>query len=205
MRAEEAIPSRHPFRCHHTPRPAPGHGGLIRGAEDRLAGRVSGARPAELASPRGRRCSPDAPASPAPAPAPGDPPGPVVPLPRLLPGPRLCSVSFPLPLSSFCSALSGAPPLACSRESLSKCTPPPILLSPMVASQPHTTAQAETRLLLESPTPPPSLVLTPGRFFCLSNNSFLPNKDSDNHLLNTLPGPGGYILQPCLVFSLFEV
>ena len=175
MRAEEAIPSRHPFRCHHTPRPAPGHGGLIRGAEDRLAGRVSGARPAELASPRGRRCSPDAPASPAPAPAPGDPPGPVVPLPRLLPGPRLCSVSFPLPLSSFCSALSGAPPLACSRESLSKCTPPP------------------------------SLVLTPGRFFCLSNNSFLPNKDSDNHLLNTLPGPGGYILQPCLVFSLFEV
>lgn len=200
MRAEEATTSRHPFRCH---RPAPPQAGSYAGL--RIASEAASQTPAQQSSP------PRAAAAVArmlppprrPRPSLATTPGPVVPLPRSLPGPRLCSVSFPLPLSSFCSGPSGAPPLASSRESLSKCTPSPILLSLMVASHLCPSAQAETRLLLESPTPPPGLVLTPGRFFCLSNNSFLPNKNSDSYLLNTLPGPGGYILQP--VFSFFEV
>ena len=107
--------------------------------------------------------------------------------------------SFPPPLSSSRSApVAPRPSLPCVSHSTSAPHPPP--RSPFLCWWPH----AHTQLPRLKPGSCWNLRLHPQvltrhpvdstEYFhdCLSNNSFSPNKKSDNHLLNTLLGRGGY-------------
>lgn len=123
--------------------------------------------------------------------------------------PMLCT--FPPPLSSSRSA-PVAPRPSLPRVSHSTSAPHPPSRSPFLCRWPHTHTQLprlkpgscwnlrlHSQVLSRHPVDSTEYFLD-----CLSNNSFPPNKNSDNHLLNTLLGRGGYFHLSaglsCLVF-----